>query len=167
MNKEKVKLDGMHLVGISIRTNNQNELNPETAKISKLLDKYWGEQIANGIKNRVNAPVTYAVYTEYDSDEHGDYTYFLGEAVSSLERQDSETLQSMFIPAGAYQKFTTKPGKFPDVIINAWQKIWQMKEEDFGGKRGYIADFEVYDQRARDPNHAIVDIYIGIKDASK
>ena len=163
MRKEKVALKGIHLVGISIRTNNQNEMNPETAQIGKLLDKYWGEEIADGIKNRTNPPVTYAVYTEYDSDEHGDYTYFLGEEVSSLEGQDSETLQSMYIPAGAYQKFTTEPGSFPEVIISAWQQIWQMKEADFGGKREYLADFEVYDQRARDPKHAVIDIYIGIR----
>ncbi len=38
-----------------------------------------------------------------------------------------------------------------------------MSEEVLGGKRNYIADFEVYDQRASDVNHAVVDIYIGIK----
>jgi predicted transcriptional regulator YdeE len=32
----------------------------------------------------------------------------------------------------------------------------------FGGKRAYIADFEVYDERSRDPDNTIVDIYIGI-----
>lgn len=50
-----------------------------------------------------------------------------------------------------------------DIVIASWQKIWQMKESDFGGKRSYIADFEVYDQRARDPKNTVIDIYIGIK----
>jgi len=57
---------------------------------------------------------------------------------------------------------TNEPGKMPDVVISAWQKIWAMKESDFGGKRKYISDFEIYDQRASNPNHAVIDIYIGI-----
>jgi predicted transcriptional regulator YdeE len=37
-----------------------------------------------------------------------------------------------------------------------------MDSVDFGGRRKYIADFEVYDDRAVDPENAAVDIYIGI-----
>lgn len=50
----------------------------------------------------------------------------------------------------------------PEVIINAWQQIWKMSVNDFGGERAYIADFEVYDQRASDPANTCLDIYIGI-----
>ena len=60
-----------------------------------------------------------------------------------------------------YQKFTTKTGPFPDVLIDAWEKIWKMDSLDFGGRRKYIADFEIYDERAVDPESAAVDIYIG------
>lgn len=35
-------------------------------------------------------------------------------------------------------------------------------KKNFGGKRKYIADFEIYDQRAADPNNAVIDIYIGM-----
>jgi len=38
-----------------------------------------------------------------------------------------------------------------------------MSSNDFGGKRAYQADFEVYDQRARDPNNTVLDIHIGIR----
>jgi len=40
--------------------------------------------------------------------------------------------------------------------------LWKMNENDFGGKRKYLADFEVYDKRASDPSNAVVDIYIGL-----
>lgn len=36
--------------------------------------------------------------------------------------------------------------------------------EQLGGQRAYKADFEVYDQRAADPNSAVLDIYIGLSD---
>jgi predicted transcriptional regulator YdeE len=51
----------------------------------------------------------------------------------------------------------------PKVVINAWQAIWQMNENDFQNKRTYLADFEVYDQRPANPNETAVDIYIGIE----
>lgn len=157
MNKPEIKL-----VGLSVRTNNTNEMNPEVSKIGKLAGQFWGQNIANQIYNRKNPGVTYSVYTEYDSDEHGDYTYFIGEEVDSFENVPQE-LQTLTIPAAQYQKFTTPSGKMPEVVINAWLQIWKMSANDFGGQRAYIADFEIYDQRAIDPNNTSLDIYIGIK----
>ena len=68
----------------------------------------------------------------------------------------------MTIPASDYTKFTTEPGKIPEVVISAWKEIWAMNENDFDGKRKYIADFEIYDERAKDYGNAILDIYIGV-----
>ncbi len=39
-----------------------------------------------------------------------------------------------------------------------------MDRSELGAKRAYIADFEIYDERIRDPNNAMLDIYIGIKE---
>lgn len=162
MKKELVTEPEMMLVGLMARTNNKNEMNPQTAKIGELAGRYWRQNIANQIPNRKNPGVTMAIYTEYDSNEHGDYTYFIGEAVSSFENLP-KGLNKLTIPAAKYQKFTTPSGKMPEVVINAWQQIWQMSATDFGGNRAYVADFEVYDQRAIDPANMILDIYIGIK----
>lgn len=162
MQKELTNKPEIKLVGLTARTNNQNEMNPQTAKIGKLAGRFASEGIANQISNRTNPGVTFSVYTEYDSNEHGDYTYFIGEEVSSFENV-SKDLQTLTIPAAKYQKFTTPAGKMPEVVINAWMQIWQMTAKDFEGERAYIADFEVYDQRASDPLDAILDVYIGIK----
>jgi predicted transcriptional regulator YdeE len=32
-----------------------------------------------------------------------------------------------------------------------------------GGDRMYRADFEIYDERAADPQSVVVDVYVGIK----
>lgn len=163
MQKQKTQLSQMILLGLSARTNNRSEMNPETAKIGTVSGCYWGEQMMNEIKHRTKPGVTYAVYTDFESDEHGDYTYFIGEVVSSLEDQDLEKFTTITIPASDYTKFTTEPGQMPGVVISAWQNIWAMNEQDFGGKRKYIADFEVYDARASNFEQAIVDIYIGVE----
>lgn len=162
MKKELINKGEIKLVGLTARTNNKNEMNPQTSKIGELAGRFWGQNIAGQISNRKNPGVTFSVYTEYESNEHGDYTYFIGEEVDSFENIPSG-LQKLTMPAAKYQKFTTPSGKMPEVVIQAWQQIWKMTVNDFDGERAYVADFEVYDQRASDPANASLDIYIGIK----
>ena len=163
MKKETVKRAEVMLIGLTARTANKREFDPATSKIGPLTTVYWGTHVADHFKHRINPGVTYAAYTDYESDENGEYTYFIGEAVQSLEGQDLSKFTSLIIPASRYVKFTTDTGKMPDVVINAWQAIWQMNSTDLGGKRQYLADFEIYDQRAHAPDKAVVDIYIGIQ----
>ena len=163
MNKEKVKLGGMKLVGLTARTNNKDEMTPGKGKIGPLTHHYWSNQVGDQVKSRTNPGVTYSVYTDFESDEHGEYTYFIGQQVDSCDDQNTDDHSTLTIEPSTYQKFTTAPGPMPQVVIDAWQEIWQMTDEDFEGKRTYLADFEVYDQRAENPNEAVVDIYIGIE----
>lgn len=158
MKQTKHKLKQIKLMGFSTRTNNQNEMNPATAKIGALIASFREQAITDKLSNRENPGVTYAIYTEYDSDEHGDYTYFIGEAVSDLN-DVPEGLTPMTIQAGDYECFTTEPGPMPQVVIQAWQNIW----DNSSLKRAYLTDFEVYDQRAQDPAKTICDVYIGVK----
>jgi len=162
MEKALINKSEIKLVGLSARTNNKNEMSQETSKIGQLFGHYASQNIASHIANRKSPGVTFAVYTEYDSNEHGDYTYFIGEEVGFFENIPTG-LQKLIIPPAKYQKFTTPPGKMPDVAIHAWQQIWKMSFDDFGGNRAYQADFEVYDQRATDPANTCLDILIGIE----
>ena len=136
-------------------------MDPERAKIGPLLARYQSENIAKQIPHKQHSGVTYSVYTNYNSNELGDYTYFVGEEVS-MTYDIPKSLTLLTIPASQYQKFTTEPGKMPGVVIEAWQQIWAMTREELGGVRNFVADFEIYDQKACDPSNAIVDIYIGI-----
>jgi predicted transcriptional regulator YdeE len=162
MKKELIDKQEIKLVGLTTRTNNKNEMDPKTAKIGGLFGRFFSENIASKISNRKNPGVTLSIFTDYDSDEHGDYTYFLGEEVESFQNVSTD-LQTLIIPKAKYQKFTTTKGKMPEVVVSAWQEIWKMSADDFSGKRSYIADFEVYDERASDPSNTSLDIYIGIK----
>jgi predicted transcriptional regulator YdeE len=162
MKKTIVQIPELHLVGVTCRTNNASELNPLTAKIGQLIQDYFQKGLSGKIKHRKKPNNTYCVYTNYESDFNGDYTYFVGEEVTSIDEVDAE-FESVIIPPQHYVKFTNGPGKMPDVCIEAWQQIWTMPASDFGGKRSYIADFELYDERSYDPQNATLDIYIGIK----
>ena len=154
------------LVGITARTNNANEADPSTAKITTTVQKYFHTDLPSKITNRKTPNTTYCVYTDYESDLNGDYTYFIGEEVTSFERIP-ETLETLTIPAQKYVKITNGPDKMPEICIQTWHSIWEMTEAELGGERAYIADFEVYDERAQDHSNVILDIYIGIKDESE
>ncbi|MGX6959986.1 MAG: GyrI-like domain-containing protein [Rickettsia endosymbiont of Pentastiridius leporinus] len=157
----KYDVPEIKLVGITVRTSNAVEFNLDTAKIGATMQKFFGG-LQDKILNRKNPGKVFAVYTNYESDASGKYTYFLGEEVTSFENinKDFETLT---IPVQTYAKFTPHPGQMPSIVIDMWQKIWSMDSADFGGERAYIADFEIYDERSMNPNNAILDIYIGIK----
>ncbi len=161
MKKEKISCDKIILAGISVRTNNKNEMEERKAKIGSLFEKYWTGGLADKIPNRKDAGRTFSVYTDYETDEHGNYTYFMGEEMTDAGELP-EGLETITIDASTYQKFTTAPGIIPDVIIGAWRQIWMMGEQDFEGKRAYKADFEVLDVKTLDPQNAVFDIYVGV-----
>jgi predicted transcriptional regulator YdeE len=164
MFKTITQLDEIKLIGITCRTNNAHvfKSDPSTNPIALAVQKYVHEHLAEKINDRSAPGITYCVYTQYESDVNGEYTYFIGEEVSSFEKRP-EGFQTLLIPAQTYAKFTNEPGPMPQVCIEMWNNIWTMTDSDLGGQRAYIADMEVYDERSHDHQNVTLDIYIGIK----
>lgn len=164
MQKTEIVLPELKLVGLSCRTKLEHEMSPNSAKISGVLEKYFGNLISAQISHRLTPGVTYCVYHNYESDYTGEYDYFVGEIVSSFENV-SESFSRLTIPTQHYVKITAGPGQMPQVCIQTWQKIWEseISPKTLGGERNYNADFEVYDERALDPKNTTLDIYVGIK----
>jgi predicted transcriptional regulator YdeE len=161
MKKQKIRLPEIKLVGISVRTNNKTEIDPMAGKIFGCIQRYFHQELAKKITHRKKPGTTLCVYTDYESDHSGDYTYIIGEEVDSFESCPSDFVTHV-IPAQDYIKFTNGPAPMPEVVREPWFKIWQMSDEDLGGKRLYKADFEVYDERASDHQNIVLDILIGI-----
>lgn len=162
MQKTAITLPEIKLIGITAKTSLAFEMNPLTAKIGATVQKYFHDSLPEKINNRKTPGITYCIYTNYESDFTGGYTYFIGEEVDSFDNLP-EGFETLVIPMQNYAKFTTDSGPMPMVCISAWQKIWTMTSAEFGGERAYIADFEVYDERAIDHQNVVLDIYVGIK----
>lgn len=154
----------MKLVGITCRTNNKVifESNPETNPIAKTVQRYFHQALFSQIKHRSKPGVTLCVYTDYESDHTGDYTYFIGEQVVHFDDQPND-FECLSIPTQNYIKFTDGPGPMPGVCVDMWKQIWMMSAEDFGSPRSYLADFEVYDERSADHTNVTLDIFIGVR----
>ena len=67
------------------------------------------------------------------------------------------------VPAGRYAVFASDRGPVAKVVVETWKQVWSYYQLPANGQRAYRADFELYDQRAADPDNAQVDIYIGVQ----
>jgi predicted transcriptional regulator YdeE len=161
MQPEIVEQKEFSLIGIEARTNNAREMT-NAGIIPRQWNKFFAEGIPSSIPHQVD-PTIYAVYTDYASDRKGDYTFFIGVKVSDTSPIPPGMVAKK-VPGGRFAVITTEKGPVQKVVPAAWQKIWRLEDDSqLGGVRWYKADFELYDQRARDPQNSQADIYIGIK----
>jgi predicted transcriptional regulator YdeE/peroxiredoxin len=148
------------MAGIAARTSNAKEMTADGV-IGKQWARLMQEDVLAKIPNKADASVV-AVYTDYASDKDGEYTYLLGARVTS-EGELPAGLVAKKIPAGKFAVFTTEKGPGPKVVPEAWIRINSLPKAIAGGDRVYRADYEIYDERARDRQNLQADIYVGIK----
>ena len=160
MSPRVVEQAGFTVIGIAARTSNAKEMTTDG-----IIGKQWGSFMQGGVLNKIpNKADTsiVAMYTDYASDKNGEYTFVLGAKVTS----DADVPSGMVakkIPAGRYAVFTTDKGPAPKVVPEAWVKINSLPKSAVGGDRVYRADFEIYDERATDPQNLQADVYVGIR----
>jgi len=155
-----VEQEGFAVIGIAVRTNNTKEMTKDGA-IGKQWARFMQEGLLEKIPHRADQNIV-AVITDYASDKDGDYTQVIGTRVTSIDNVPAGMVVKK-IPPGRYAVFTSEKGPVAQVVVATWQKIWATPKSEPGGNRAYNADFEVYDERARDPQATVMDVYIGIK----
>ena len=160
MDPKVVEQKEFMVAGIAIRTSNAKEMTAEG-----VIGKQWGRLMQEGlfekIPNKADRSII-AVYTDYASDKNGEYTFLLGARVTSDSNLPSRMVAKK-IPAGRFALFTTEKGPAPKVIPETWMRINSLPKTAVGGDRVYRADFEVYDERAMDPQNLQADVYVGIR----
>jgi len=147
-----VEIKGKVIYGISVRTTNANEMNPETAKIGEAWKKFDKEVAVN----YQDGERVYGVYYNYESDANGEFDVLAG------YEKENNSLDQSIIQKGKYLIFEAK-AKTPDdnsrikAVVEAWGKVWQyFGDENSEYKRAYKTDFEYY------KNQTDIDIHISI-----
>jgi predicted transcriptional regulator YdeE len=149
------------VVGIEARTTNAKEAT-SNGIIGKQWQKFFEEGTLEKIPNKADNNI-FAVYSDYTGDRNGEYSFLIGAKVTDGSIAP-HGLVLKTIPGGRYAVVTTDAGPVAKVVIAAWQHVWQMEDKHtLGGQRAYQADFEVYGERATDPQNSQVDLYIGLK----
>jgi len=154
MEFEIIELKEKIVEGIEIKTTNEN--GKSVQDIANLWQKFFTQEIYNGIENKVNNK-TIGLYTEYE----GDYTKPYHFVVCTEVTKQSQNMQQRIvrvIPKGKYAKFTIY-GDIQKSVGEAWKEIWKMNL-----KRKYTCDFEEYQNNSDDMQKQEIHIYIAIED---
>jgi predicted transcriptional regulator YdeE len=152
--------DGFYVVGITARTTNAREMSGK-GKIGAVWETFLQPGLVAKIPNKVGVDLI-AVYTDYETDHTGHYTYLLGLPIVNAEGVPGK-LTVKHVPAGRYAVFSSDRGPIKQVVPEIWQRIWSMSPRELGGRRAFKTDYEIYDQRAADPENAQIDVYIGLR----
>lgn len=148
-----MRIEETYVVGLAVRTTNEND---QAAKdIPALWQRFFLENIAPGIPDKTGSEL-YCIYTDYEDDFTKPYTTILGCPVADLS-QIPEGLTGHTIAAGDYTHFQAKGKLNEGIVYQEWTGIWNS-----GMQRAYGSDFEIYGEKAQDPENATVDIFISI-----
>lgn len=131
-----------HVIGLQVRTKNSDETNPSTARIGPLWGRVFQEDITARIPHRVPGRPLLAVYTDYESDHHGEYSLILGPEVVGDEAVPPGMVAATIQP-GDYIVFPVSEPS-PAAIQAAWREVWSAFDDPGGPRRAYTTDFEEY-----------------------
>ncbi len=135
------------IYGLKARTTNENEMNPQTAKIAGL----WGEFFTKVMPTLPQGTQGYGVYSNYESDAFGAFDVTTGSEVENSE------LEQITLAEGNYLCFKTK-GELPQAVIDAWGEIWNyFADENCPDRRVFKTDYELYLSESE------AEVYIGVE----
>lgn len=152
---QKVKIEPFKVIGISVRTTNENWQSAQD--IEALWGRFMSQGVLEMIPNKIDLSI-YSIYTNYEGDHTEPYDTILGCKVSSLENIPEGMVGQSF-NGGTYEEFVAKGNLSKGLIVNTWMEIWQ-KEMN----RTFTADFEIYREKAQNPANAEVSIFVGIQE---
>jgi predicted transcriptional regulator YdeE len=148
------KIKSFSVIGISIRTTNEN--GQAEQDIPALWNKFMTERTIEKIPNKIDNTV-YCIYTDYEKDHTKPYTTILGCKVENLNNIPNEMVYKTF-EESEYEKFVAKGNILKGMVFGEWTKIWNSDLD-----RAFTADFEVYGEKAQNPEKAEVDIFVAVK----
>ena len=146
-------IETFNIIGLAVRTTNENGQSAQD--IPRLWENFFAQNSIAQIPNKVD-PSIYCMYTDYEKDHTKPYTTILGCRVENLS-SIPENMVGKTIEQSTYTKFIAKGNLATGVVFNEWVKIWNAELP-----RTFTADFEIYGNKAQDPEQAEVEIFVAI-----
>lgn len=142
-----------NVIGISVRTTNEN--GQSGTDIPALWNQFISEGILSKIPKKISEDI-FCVYTDYEKDHTKPYTTILGCRVENLDTIP-DGMTGKTIESAVYEKFIASGNLNDGIVFNKWLEIW-----DSGLNRSFTADYEVYGDKAQNPQDATVEIFIAV-----
>lgn len=149
-----MKIQKFNVIGISVRTTNENGQSGKD--IPALWNTFMSEAIQSKIPGKISEEL-FCIYTDYEKDHTTPYTTILGCKVYNLDFIP-ENMVGKTIESANYEELIAKGNLSEGVVYNKWLEIWNLDLD-----RSFTADFEVYGEKAQNPENAEVAIYIAIQ----
>lgn len=156
MQPRYIQTQEIHVVGVSVKTNNTNESDPTTAQIPIAWNQFFAGNIVEQVPNSLIPGRPLGVYTHYEANHAGDYEFVVGLEVEELTSVP-EGLVGVTIPPGNYFIFSVQ-GKIPNIVAYTWNYICQYFADNSTYERDYTTDFELYKPEDQ------VDLYVSVRD---
>ncbi len=150
-----ISIEKFRLIGLALKVKTTNENGQSAIDCGNIWSQFMVGKFADLIPGKISNDL-YAVYHSYEGDYTKPFSYFIGCKVHA-DSAVPEGMDSLYLSDGEYQQFIAS-GKIPDCIAKTWTDIWNSDID-----RAYKADFEIYSEKSRDWNNAVVDIFISVK----
>lgn len=147
-----IEISEKAIYGLSTRTTNANEINPETATIGKMWKRF--DNVVSVDYKRGER--VYGVYYNYESGVNGEFDVLAG------CEKENDALDKAIIQKGKYVVFEGKATAADDIariqaVVDTWGRVWEyFSNRSAQYKRAYTTDFEYY------KNQSEIDIYISV-----
>jgi predicted transcriptional regulator YdeE len=133
---QRRRLEPFRVAGLTARTTNRDESDPQAARIGTLWDRFFGERVYEKTPHRVDDMRLFGVYSDYEADAHGAFDITTGVAVA-------DGPASVRIEGGDYLVFHGH-GEMPQMVLAVWQAVWHYFDAHPEIQRRYKSDFEAY-----------------------
>lgn len=151
---EIIPVGGFYIIGLAVRTTIEN------GKFIDDLSQLWNHFLLNNtrdyIPNKIDNTI-YRIYTDYEYDHTKPFTAIIGCRVTHLD-DVPDGFTAKVIEAGNYMLMTAKGKPSDGIVLLEWMKLWKAFSQ-----RAYKTDFEVYDEKAINPEYAEIDIFVSMK----
>lgn len=141
------------IIGVSLRTSNERESHPDTASIPIMWRNFFEYNVMGGIPEQVDSSVVYGVYSDYESDQTGEYDLLIGLESKVTDKPANYSL--ITIQEGKYLVFPVVEAS-PVGIKDTWAGVEGYFDHTDTYQRAFTTDFEIYQGRSD------ISIYIAI-----
>ncbi|NQX91308.1 MAG: effector binding domain-containing protein [Flavobacteriales bacterium] len=153
-NMKETEVQKAVVAGLGIRTQNGERAMKD---IPKLWEDFMKTNVADQLPNRKDNRI-WSVYTEYEGGVQDEYQVMVGYEIPSNE-PIPEGMVKVEVEPGKYAQFTNKGALSQGIVQKAWGDIWNTPLD-----RTFKSDFEIYGDKAMNPEDMEFDIFVGIRD---
>ena len=133
-------LESFEVAGLTIRTSNAQEMDPETAQIAAVWNQFFEGGSYDNLRGDDEHPPLHGVYSDYESDADGAYTLTVGVAAGETAGHDGDVVL-VTVEDGEYLVWEAE-GELEDIVPETWEEIWAYFEDNPSYVRAYRTDFE-------------------------